>query len=83
MTLEEDDTRWIPPSLADRGTEGQGQNAATETEKSPGREISRVTSLNGSNDALRSGEGRRPLPREVLVVTWRIQLMKRGTNMSR
>ena len=34
------------------------QNAATETEKIPGREISRVTSLNGSNDATLYGEDR-------------------------
>ena len=33
MTLEEDDTRWIPPLWR---TEGLGQNAATETEKSRG-----------------------------------------------
>ena len=37
---------WNPPSPA-------GQNAATETEKTPGREILRVTLLNGSNDDVR------------------------------
>ena len=62
----------LPPSFASPLRERQ--NAATETEKIPGREISRVTLLNGSNDATLYGEDR-----QVLSVTSRIQWMTRGT----